>query len=202
MKTDKKIRNYNNKRRALGAAETTGKIIRAFGELWKDNPVHEITLENIAEKSGVTIRTILRKFGSRDGLIQACLDHDVHFIIEERRKAPVGDIDGITRALLSNYEEMGEAGIRTIYMENEFKEARDIGIKGRKEHRKWCAEVFAPYLPDPGQDDYEIKLTAFITSTEIYLWKLLRKDLGYDQEKTFQVFKMLLEGLVLKFNQQ
>jgi AcrR family transcriptional regulator len=186
--------------RAKSSAQTAEKIILSTLQLWKEKPLNEITLESIADKSGVTIRTILRKFGSRDGLIQSCLSHDASIIIEERAHAPEGDIDGILHALLSNYEKMGDAGIRTIYMENELEEAKDIGEKGRKIHREWCARVFAPFLPDSGYEEYEIKLTAFITATEIYLWKLLRKDLGYDEDKTFRVFKMLVEGLVKNFN--
>lgn len=200
MKTNNSSRSYSMTQRAKRAAETAEKIISSTFQLWKDNPLNEITLEKVAESSGVTIRTILRKFGSREGLIQACLEHDASEIIEERALAPAGELDGIMEALLSSYEKMGEAGIRTIYMENELKEARDIGEKGRKVHREWCARVFAPFLPDPVHQDYEIKLTAFITATEIYLWKLLRKDLGYDQDKTFRVFKMLVEGLVKNFN--
>ncbi|MGC9342377.1 MAG: TetR/AcrR family transcriptional regulator [Bacteroidales bacterium] len=199
MKTNNQTRSYNMTRRAQSAAETSENIIRSVLALWKDKPIHEITLESVAEKSGVTIRTILRKFGSRDGLIEACLGHDASTIIEERINAPIGDIDGILKALISNYEKMGEAGIRTIYLENELKEAKDIGEKGRRVHREWCARVFAPFLPDPGHKEYELRLSAFVTATEIYLWKLLRKDMGYDINKTFEVFKMLVEGLVKNF---
>lgn len=200
MNTNNQTRSYSMVQRARSAAKTKENIILSTLQLWKEMSINVITLEKIAEKSGVTIRTILRKFNSRDGLIQACLEHDASTIIEERTSAPVGNIDGILHALLSNYEKMGEAGIRTIYLENELKEARDIGEKGRKVHREWCAHVFAPFLPEPEHQEYEIRLTAFLTSTEIYLWKLLRKDLGYDAERTFQVFKMLVEGLVEKFN--
>jgi AcrR family transcriptional regulator len=200
MKTNNSTRSYSMTQRAKSAAKTAEKIISSTFQLWKERPLNEITLDSIADRSGVAIRTILRKFGSRDGLIQACLSHDASIIIEERAHTPVGDIDGILHTLLSNYEKMGDAGIRTIYMENELKEAKEIGEKGRKVHREWCARVFTPFLPGPDHNEYEIRLTAFITATEIYLWKLLRKDLGYDEEKTFRVFKMLVEGLVKNFN--
>lgn len=200
MKTNNRTRSYNMDRRSRSAAETGERIVQAVLQLWKEVHIHDITLESVAKKSGVSIRTILRKFDTREGLLQACIEQNAAGVIEERIHAPSGDIKAIVHALLSNYEKMGEAGIRTIYLENEVKEAREIGRKGREVHREWCARVFAPFLPDPVHEEYEIRLGAFISATEIYLWKLLRKDLGYSYDETYRVFMMLLEGLVLKFD--
>jgi hypothetical protein len=70
--------------------------------------------------------------------------------------------------------------------------------KARSFHREWCATVFEPYLPDSASGNYEMILTAFIASTEFYLWKLLRKDLGKSQEQCRNIFLFSLEGLVAK----
>ncbi|MFO7824647.1 MAG: hypothetical protein R6V72_11975, partial [Cyclobacterium sp.] len=67
---------------------------------------------------------------------------------------------------------------------------------GRAYHREWCEKIFAPFLPDPENPDYEQKLLSFITATEFYLWKLLRRDLNKSREATFVVFKSLVEGLI------
>jgi hypothetical protein len=95
---------------------------------------------------------------------------------------------------------MGDAAIRTINLEPELEIARKIGAKGRALHRDWCIQMFTPYLPDKQSDDYEIQLNSFIAATEIYLWKLLRKDLMLSKEKTFSIFKNLIEGLINKNN--
>jgi hypothetical protein len=57
-------------------------------------------------------------------------------------------------------------------------------------------KVFAPDLPESNTSNYEHSLLTFITATEFYLWKLLRRDLNKSYEETFEVFKTLLEGLI------
>lgn len=182
--------------RADQVARNEQNILDAMVALWLELPIHEITLELVAEKAGVTVRTILRKYGSKEGLIEACLDNDAVDANRTRQVSRPGDVPAILQALLAEYEAMGPAVIRTIAVEEQFPAAAKILEKGRLEHRAWCARVFEPYLPDPASDGYELKLSAFITATEIYLWKLLRKDMGKSYEETLQVFQMLIEGII------
>ena len=187
---------YNNKNRNKKAEENKIGIIKAVGRLWMQYPINEITLEMIAQDAGVTTRTILRKFGSKENLVAESLSYDPAGISAERDNVKVGDIDDLLRTLLSNYENMGEAAIRTIFLEPGFEIARKIGEQGRKQHRAWCIKVFAPYLPDRKSKEFEIQLNSFIAVTEIYLWKLLRKDQKLSKAKTFTIFKNMVEGVV------
>jgi len=194
MKTQKQ--SYDNTNRRLKAEETKLSIMKALGRLWEQYPLHEITLDMVAGEAEVTKRTILRKFGSKEGLLSESLAHDPAGISAERGQAKVGDVDDILQTLLDNYERMGEAAIRTIHLEPELEIARKIGEQGRAQHRAWCKKVFAPFLPAPEAPGYEVQLVAFIAATEIYLWKLMRKDLKMSKQKTFSVFKNMVEGLI------
>ena len=189
---------YNNSRRLIDAEKTKIKIIKAFGNLWSRHSIKDITLDMVAKEAGVTTKTILRKFKSKDGMTNESLFYLAAEIKGERTLATVGDIDEILKALLSNYEKMGEAAIRTINLESELEIARQIGAKGRALHRDWCIQMFSPYLPNEQSADYEIQLTSFIAATEIYLWKLMRKDLKLSKGQTFSIFKNLVEGLINK----
>ncbi len=195
---NKKKSTYDNSKRLVDAENTKVAIIKAFGTLWSRYSIKDITLEMVAKEAGVTTKTILRKFGSKSGLTNGSLSYLAAEIESERTLTTVGNIDDILKALLSNYEKMGEAAIRTINLESELEIARRIGAKGRALHRDWCIRVFAPYLPDELSVDYEVQLTSFIAATEIYLWKLMRKDLKLSKEKTFSIFKNLVEGLINK----
>jgi AcrR family transcriptional regulator len=189
---------YDNSKRLIDAENTKIEIIKAFGTLWSNYSIKDITLEKVAKEAGVTTKTILRKFESKEGLTNESLSYLAAEIESERTTTKVGDIDDILKALLSNYEKMGEAAIRTINLESELEIARQIGAKGRALHRDWCIRMFASYLPNEKSIDYEIQLTSFIAATEIYLWKLMRKDLKLSKEKTFSIFKNLVEGLINK----
>ncbi len=195
MKSKKTI--YDNSKRLIDAEITKHEIINAFGRLWNQYSIKEITLEMVSNESGVTTRTIMRKFGSKVGLLTESLPILTAQVEAQRKVTKAGDIDAILQALLSNYESMGEAAIRTINLESELEIAREIGRKGRELHRNWCIQMFSPYLPEQNTPEFEIQLNSFIAATEIYLWKLMRKDLKLSREKTLAIFKNMVEGLVL-----
>ena len=181
--------------RARQVARNDRKIMSAMSDLWLKLPLSEITLDKVSERSGVTVRTILRKFGSKEGLLKACIENDGNRFIRGRMQVTPGDLHGILDALLEEYERMGDALIRTLTVEYHFPSTHELLQKARSIHREWCALVFAPYLPSPASDQYETVLSAFIAGTEFYLWKLLRRDLGKSPEQCREIFMYTLESL-------
>lgn len=189
---------YDNTNRLIDAENTKNKIIESFGALWNRYSLKEITLDMVATEAGVTTKTILRKFESKEGLVSGSLVYMSKKIESERTSTKGDRVDDILKALLSNYEKMGDAAIRTINLESELEIARQIGAKGRALHRDWCARMFKKYLPNEESEDYEIQLISLIAATEIYLWKLMRKDLKLSKEQTFTIFKNLVEGIIIQ----
>ncbi|HYA69092.1 MAG TPA: helix-turn-helix domain-containing protein, partial [Acidimicrobiales bacterium] len=49
-------------------------MLRATFELWLERPYDEVTLEAVAELAGVSRQTVLRHFGSKEGLVVAVVD--------------------------------------------------------------------------------------------------------------------------------
>lgn len=183
--------------RAEQVARNDQKIIDAMADLWLELPLSELTLDKVSPRSGVTVRTILRKFGSREGLFKACIEQDGDRFTRKRMQVTPGDLPGIVDALLEEYEHMGKALIRTLTVEYEFPETQTLLKNARMFHREWCTRVFEPFLPEHTSDNYETILSAFIASTEFYLWKLLRKDLGKSPEQCRKIFLFSLEGLAV-----
>ena len=156
----------------------------------------EITLVAIAERAGVSVRTVIRRFGSREGVIAACIEADAAGIQTERGQAPAGDVAGALDVLLVHYERDGDAVLRTLALEEKVPEARVIVQAGRAAHREWCARVFAPHLLPPADDAHGIRLDAFVAATDLYTWKLLRRDRGRSADETGQVIRALVDGLL------
>ncbi|CAN5479701.1 hypothetical protein BH23BAC1_BH23BAC1_23690 [soil metagenome] len=198
MEIENNKRSYQMTARADLVAQNKRNIMKATVGLWKELSIHEITLEMVAERSGVTVRTILRKYGSKENLFEACIENDAADVKKERSQAPKGDVLAALKILLDNYEEIGDAAIRTLAVEGELFIAQKILNTGRTQHRTWCARVFEPYLSDPGSSEYESQLLSFIAATEFYLWKLLRRDLNKSYDETLKIFLSLSEGLILK----
>jgi AcrR family transcriptional regulator len=184
--------------RAVAARKTERSILTAMAEIWRERSLDAITLEEVAERAGVSVRTVIRRFGSRDGLIAATMEREGSRIIDERGRARAGDVEGALVILLRHYERDGVAVLRTLSLEDRHEAAGAIVARGRSEHRAWCARVFSPYLPAAGSDAYRVGLDAFVAATDLYLWKLFRLDLGRSPDETRQVFHTLLEGLLLR----
>lgn len=184
------------KARAKSKARTGEAILKATVELWKELPIHEITLEQVAEKAGVTVRTILRRFQSKEGLFEASLEQEASTVGEHRSAAASGDVDMALDGLLADYEVFGDANIRTLRVEDELPIAHQILERGRQYHRAWCARVFALYLPPTSAKNYEQQLLAFYSATDVYQWKVLRRDFGLDRKQTRDIIDRLVHGLI------
>lgn len=182
------------KTRAKQAQNNEIRIIESVREMWMEIPLNEITLEKVAEKAGVTVRTVLRKFGSKDGLLDASVKYAAE-VKMNREDVESGDVTGAITVLLNEYEHMGDAVLRTIRAEKDISAAADILKVGRAKHRAWCEMVFAPYLPEKPQIAREEKLVALIAATEIYLWKLLRRDLNKSKASTHRIFLRMVTAL-------
>lgn len=202
MKTGQSKRSYSMTARAEAVAENERKIMEAVVDQWLNLPAHDITLERVAELSGVTVRTILRKYSSKEGLLEACVESANPDILNKREAIQPGDVKAALSALLEEYEEMGDSVVRTIAIEEEMPFAGKLLKKGRKVHRAWCARVFAPYLLANNDPAYEIQLAAIIAATEIYLWKLLRRDMGHSKKDTYRIFSLMVEGVLEKIAHQ
>jgi AcrR family transcriptional regulator len=194
-------RRYHMDARAKAAERTVQSILGATVALWRERSVDDITLETIAQRAGVSVRTVIRRFGSRDGVIEATIATEASRITAERDQAEVGDVDGALRLLLRHYERDGDAVLRTLALEGKVAAAGAIAAAGRAAHRAWCARVFAPYLPHDNDEARGIRLDALVAATDLYLWKLLRRDLDRSPEGTRQVIRTLLDGLLIPFSE-
>ncbi|HEU0302239.1 MAG TPA: helix-turn-helix domain-containing protein, partial [Longimicrobium sp.] len=107
MKSPSPPRGYRMAARAEAAARTARDILAATVALWRERPIDEITLADIAARAGVSARTVIRRFGSREGVISACIEADAAGIQAERGQAFPGSVDEALDVLLAHYERDG-----------------------------------------------------------------------------------------------
>jgi AcrR family transcriptional regulator len=200
-------RPYRMKARAAAAEHTAQRIAAAAFDVWREVGLDELTLQQVADRAGVTVQTVLRRFGSKDGVIQAGFEHGSKAVVMQRETAPVGDVRGALDVLLDHYEEWGDATLRTVALEDRFQAAAAIARFGRVSHRDWCLRHLVPrhLVPRhivPGRrvpslasaESDEWLLDALVTATDAYVWKLLRRDLGRSREETLAVMERLVTG--------
>jgi AcrR family transcriptional regulator len=190
-------RAYRQNRRARQADANTARIIDAAGALiLAASRVADITLEDVARESAVTVRTILRRFGSRDAVLEAAFGRLRTEIGRLRRPTWPDDIDAAMTSLLDQYEQMGDFHIRALQEEHHLPTLHRDLETARQYHRDWIREIFALHLEDFRPDDRERRVTALFAATDVYLWKLLRRDLQLDRARTEDTFRRLVQGVL------
>jgi AcrR family transcriptional regulator len=193
----KQVRVYRQEARAEKTEATADEIVKAMvKEIRSVRRLSEITLEEVAAKSGVTVRTILRRFGSRDGLLEAAFESLRVEIEGQRPETRPGDMHAGLRALLAQYEAMGDLNIRALEQEDQIPLLHELLNHGRAMHRQWIEHVFGPEIEDSGPQDRERKITALYAATDVYLWKLLRRDLKLGKKETAIIFERMAVALV------
>src|ERR1700759_808184 len=104
-------RTYRQTRRADATERTRAAILAAAGELFRADPQLAPSLEAVAARAGVSTRTVIRQFGSKEGLLEAAIEAGVE-AAQTTRHAEPGDVEGAVRAIVSHYEELGDDVIR------------------------------------------------------------------------------------------
>ena len=176
-------RAYRMGARAEAAAETGRRILRATIELYMERFYDQVSLEDVAERAGVTVQTVLRRFGSKEQLVSAAAEAAGKRVRSLRDRAAVGDTAGAVRVLVEAYEEHGDRYLRLLAQEERVPALRSITDTGRAYHYAWVERVFAPLLADRTGPERERLLAQLIAICDLYFWKLLRRDMGLGREQ-------------------
>jgi AcrR family transcriptional regulator len=174
-------RRYTMTSRARSVEQTRDRIIDACVALHGERLVTDIGLDDIAARAGVSVQTVLRHFGTRAGLEEASLERAQRAVADERR-TPVGDVSGAVRVIVDHYERRGDQAMLMLAQESHQELMARITDQGRALHRTWVEQVFAPYV-DAG-DDAEELTDLLVVATDVYTWKLLRRDRGLSRGRT------------------
>ena len=191
-------RQYRMGARAEAAEQTRVRIMEAAVTLFTDRDPEAVTLDAIAAHAGVTLQTVLRKFGSKDGLFEATVAHKGAEIMQSRQPERAGEPAAAVRALCASYAELGERNWRMLRYEAQSPALRMAQESARALHRRWLAQSFAALLPRRGAER-ERRLDALFSVTDFYLWKLWRMDLGRSPADAEAIMRGLVETLAAAF---
>jgi AcrR family transcriptional regulator len=188
-------RTYTMTARAKAAEETRRRILQAAFELQSRRLSSEIGLDAVAEDAGVSVQTVLRHFGSRAGLFDATVAFANVEVAEERR-APVGDVAAAVKVLVEHYEERGDMALMMLAQETTYEHLRQMSDAGKTMHRSWVEEVFARQLAGLSTATREELVDLLVVATDVYTWKLLRRDRGHSRAQTEHRINTLVSAVL------
>lgn len=191
-------RPYRMTSRAAAAAQTADRILDATRELVIEKPFADITLADIATRSGVTVQTILRRFGDKDSVFAAAVSWFADDVHAQRGDAVPNNLDDIVNNLMRHYEEWGRLMLKLLTQAASSPAISEAVRTGNSYHVHWCESVFADALADRSKSDRARRLAQLVAICDLRTWELLRIDSGLSRAATTAALHELLETLTSK----
>jgi AcrR family transcriptional regulator len=186
-------RTYRQTRRADATERTREAILDAAQEVFRADPQLDPSLDAVAARAGVSTRTVIRQFGSKEGLLEAAIAAGVE-ATQATRHAEPGDVDGAMRAIVAHYEAMGDDVMRWLSLADRLPTVRRVTESGVETHYAWVEEVFAPDLDGLPHAARRARRAALATATDVYVWHLLRRREGLGKEATRDAMRAMVEA--------
>jgi AcrR family transcriptional regulator len=181
--------------RAEATAATRDRILDSTDRLFFESASDQFSLDDVAAGAGTTVQTVLRHFASKDRLLRASVDRAAERVRRERMQAPVGDVRGAVRNLVEHYESYGDVVMRWLAEEDGNRFLHEVVDRGREFHREWVAHTFAPQLTRARGAVRRRRLAQLVAITDVYVWKLLRRDMQLGRRQTEAAIVELIELL-------
>jgi AcrR family transcriptional regulator len=185
-------------RRAVSAIANGESILasarRLFGEIRYD----QVSLDEVAAHAGVTERTVVRRFGTKERLFGAVGAERAASIRRARDEVPSGDIPGAVRLLVGTYEDWGDEVLHLLSQERGLAGVTNTVEAGRRYHAAWVERAFSPLLGKLPPSVRRRRLGELVAVTDIYSWKVLRRDVGLSRAEVEASLRELIGDIVAR----
>ena len=143
-------RSYAQTKRADATEQTRRSILDAAQHLFREERELDPALDQVARRAGCSTRSIIRHFGSKQGLMEAAIGDATAAVAAGRRVEP-GDVEGAVRALVDHYEQLGDDVIRWLGSAERYPLVQQVVETGTEMHLAWVDAVFAPDARAPSR---------------------------------------------------
>ena len=193
MKSKPVSRSYRMTARAEAAEQTGERILDAMLSRYAGTPYDRIRLEDVAADAHVTVQTVIRRFGSKHGLLAATVEREQSRLAAERGAAMGQSPESTIRSLVRYYEHHGDLILKLYAEAHQAPGVPELAARGRAYHVGWCHEAFAGSLGDLDEATRARRLAQVVAICDATTWRILRFDGHLSPEQTGQaLLEMLL----------
>jgi AcrR family transcriptional regulator len=191
-------RAYDMTQRGESAERTRLAIVDAALSFIPQRMWEELTIEEIAMRAGVSVRTVLRRFGSKDGLVEAAAERARELVADQRRGDRPGDLDSSIAELVEHYERWGDNAMWLLDHRRSVPVLEQVAVDGTRLHEDWVRRVFAPQLAaHPARSALRRRLAAALGAvTDVHTWEMLRRRSGLSRDETETALRELCAGVL------
>ena len=181
--------------RAEGMSLTRNRIVQAALKLGLEQAYEDITLVAIAAAAGVSHQTVLNHFESKEKVAAAAAEVLSQETTAARARAKPGDLRGAVGILVGEYERFGDANARWAVASERLGSLAALLDAARASHQAWLEHICADRLPAAPAVRRDA-IHALHAATDVYTWKLLRRDLRVSRESAERIMLDLANGVL------
>ena len=181
--------------RAEGMRLTRNRIVQAALKLALEQAYEDITLVAIAAAAGVSHQTVLNHFESKEKVAAAAVEVLAQETTAARARAKPGDLRGAVSILVGEYERFGDASARWAVASERLGSLAPLLDAARASHQAWLEHICSDRLPAAPALRRDA-IHALHAATDVYTWKLLRRDLRVSRESAERIMLDLANGVL------
>jgi AcrR family transcriptional regulator len=163
---------------SVTAVRTRDALLDAATNEFFEGDWQKASLESLSARAGVTKQTLLRHFGSKDGLLMQALLRGAAQMRDQRWSTPTEDVAGAVDNVLDHYEAWGERSMRVGAWQSGPTMLAMLSHGARQFHYDWVEYAFAPWLEHLSGDARVQRRAALIALCDVQVWWILSHDLG------------------------
>ncbi|MGA9876208.1 MAG: TetR/AcrR family transcriptional regulator [Solirubrobacteraceae bacterium] len=195
--TDRQPRRYKQVARAQAQERTRDALLDAADEEFYEGHWPKASLEALAKRAGVTKQTLLRHFGSKEGLMLHMLVRGATKVHDQRWSTPTNDVAGAIENLLDHYEEWGERSLRIgAWLDSGSSLLAMFSRAAREVHYNWVEYAFGPWLEHLKGRARARRRAALIALCDVQTWWLFSHDLSLERSEIRAILVDLIERLL------
>jgi AcrR family transcriptional regulator len=182
---------------ANDAPATHAAILGAAARIISHEPFEALSMRRVALDAGVSLSTVVRHFGTKDALLGGL----VAMGEDDPARAPryeitQGSLVEAVRVAVDEYEAEGDTLLNILGQEHRFPALSRLLDTGRTGHRQWIRWAFEPQLRRRRGSRRQLVEDLLVVATDVYTWKLLRRDRALSVDETRHAMTELVRAVV------
>jgi AcrR family transcriptional regulator len=182
--------------RAESAERTGERIIDAMLRRYAETPYDRIRLEEVAADAEVTVQTVIRRFGSKHGLLAATVEREFTRLAADRAAAMGDDPESTLHSLVRYYEAYGTLILKLYAEAHQAPGVPELAARGRAYHVDWCRQAFSGTWGRGEEATRQRRLAQVVAICDATTWRILRFDGDLSPEQTEKALLELLLPLL------
>jgi AcrR family transcriptional regulator len=171
-------------------------ILEAATRLYMTIDLDEVSMRRIAKEAGVSLSTLVRNFGTKDALVAEMMSQGHQETVDVRSSVEPGDVRAAVTLVVDGYEAEGDSLLHVLDQESRLPAVREMLDVGRAGHREWVRYAFGPDLKRRRGARRQRLEDLLVVATDVYTWKLLRRDAGRSRDEVVESIVELCDALV------